>query len=229
MKRLLMLALMIFLSTSSMLGLTGHQKKHSKHSWKHFQQDNRVFLPSRQSLLDQNMEIDRLGLTRIQDNSELLALIHGQALVRIDENKFVTVSPKLPQNRRYVRPVTEQFLQDLGLAFYMEFAHPIQVNSAVRTMKVQRRLLRFNRNAAPIHGEVASSHMSGLTVDLERRRLTKDEREFIQQYLLDLGDQVIVEEEHGQECFHILVRGDYTGVPDPIENERDMELVEQTL
>lgn len=211
--RKLLIVLMIFTSASFSFGITGRRKQHSSHTHKRLQ-DNRVFVPSRQSLLDQNMEIDRLGLVRIQDEKELKALVSGGALVSIEENKFVQCSPKLPQNRRYVRPGTEQFLQDLGLAFYMEFAHPIQVNSAVRTMSVQRRLIRWNRNAAPIHGETASSHMSGLTVDLERRRLTKDELMFVQQYLLDLGDQVIVEEEHGQNCFHILVRGDYTG-PEP--------------
>ena len=64
-------------------------------------------------------------------------------------------------------------MNDLSEAYYKEFHEQIQVNSAVRTVLVQKKLRRHNRNAAPEKGETASSHLAGLTVDLQRRGMTK--------------------------------------------------------
>ena len=88
------------------------------------------------------------------------------------------------------------------------------MNSAVRTVRVQMRLLRWNHNAAPVHGEKASAHLAGIAVDLQRRGLTKEQMTFIQDKLLGLGNMVIVEEELKQPCFHVVVDGDYILPPE---------------
>jgi len=130
-------------------------------------------------------------------------------LVPIQETKALRIAPGLPRDRRYCKPWTLTFLQDLSYDYWIRFGVPIQVNSAVRTMTVQRRLLRVNRNAAPIHGEEASSHLAGLTVDVARRGLTQEQIIWLEIYLLTLGDQVIVIEELREPCFHVAVKGDY--------------------
>src|SRR5581483_3612535 len=82
------------------------------------------------SLLRQNAEIDRLQLPRISDDDELEELVGREELVAIRDTQTLRVDPKLDRNRRFCRPWTLQFLEDLAEAYYKEFRKPIQVNSA---------------------------------------------------------------------------------------------------
>jgi len=173
---------------------------------------NPVFKPSHESLLLQNAEIDRLNLPRIRDDKELNRLIANADLVPITTSEALRIQPSLDPGRRYCRPWTLEFVQDLSTAYYKEFHEQIQVNSAVRTVIVQKKLRRHNRNAAPETGETASSHLAGLTVDLQRRGMTKAQVKFIEEYLRPLKEMGLVEpeEERRHWCFHIMVAGSYS-------------------
>jgi len=151
---------------------------------------NPVFRPSRDSLLRQNEEIDRLELPRIQNQAELDQLIARQELVPIVASETLRFDPRLDPDRRYCRPWTRDFLDDLSEAYYERFHGPIQVNSAVRTVQVQKRLRRHNRNAAPEKGETASSHLAGITVDIQRRGMSKQQVAWMEQYLMPLRIRV---------------------------------------
>jgi hypothetical protein len=178
---------------------------------------NPVFRPSRDSLLRQNEEIDRLELPRIQDEAELEQLIARQELVPIVASQTLRFDPRLDPDRRYCRPWTRDFLDDLSEAYYQQFHSPIQVNSAVRTVLVQKKLRRHNRNAAPEKGETASSHLAGITVDIQRRGMTKRQVAWVEQYLMPLKEQGLVEpeEERHQWVFHVAVSGRYADLHDP--------------
>ena len=172
---------------------------------------NPVFRPSRESLLRQNEEIDRLDLPRIQNQAELDRLIASQDLVPIVPGQTLRFDPRLDPDRRYCRPWTRDFLDDLSAAYYKEFHDQIQVNSAVRTVQVQKKLRRHNRNAAPEKGETASSHLAGITVDIQRRGMTRQQVAFVEQYMIPLKEQGLVEpeEERHQWVFHVAVSGRY--------------------
>lgn len=172
---------------------------------------NPVFKPSHESLLLQNAEIDRLNLPRIYDDKEMNRLIANQDLVPIIPNQTLRIQPALDPARRYCRPWTLDFVQDISQAYYKEFHQQIQVNSAVRTVLVQKKLRRHNRNAAPEKGETASSHLAGLTVDLQRRGMTKTQVKWMEEYMRPLKEMGLIEpeEERRQWCFHIMVSGDY--------------------
>jgi uncharacterized protein DUF5715 len=172
---------------------------------------NPVFRPSRDSLLRQNEEIDRLELPRIQNQAELDQLIARQELVPIVASQTLRFDPRLDPDRRYCRPWTRAFLDDLSEAYYQQFHAPIQVNSAVRTVQVQKKLRRHNRNAAPEKGETASSHLAGITVDIQRRGMTKQQVAWMEEYLMPLRDEGLVEpeEERHQWVFHVAVSGRY--------------------
>jgi Family of unknown function (DUF5715) len=172
---------------------------------------NPVFKPSHESLLLQNAEIDRLNLPRIRDDKQLQALIASEDLVAIVPSGTLRIQPSLDPARRFCRPWTLDFLQDLSEAYYKEFHDQIQVNSAVRTVLVQKKLRRHNRNAAPEKGETASSHLAGLTVDLQRRGMTKAQIKWMQEYLRPLKEMGLIEpeEERRHWCFHIMVAGSY--------------------
>jgi hypothetical protein len=185
-------------------------RKGSKHRGRRIHW-NPMFRPSHESLLRQNEEIDRLDLPRIQDDDELEALKTSQALVPIRLGQTLRVDPRLDPNRRFCRPWTRDFVEDLSQAYYRQFHDQIQVNSAVRTVKVQKKLRRHNRNAAPAEGETASSHLAGLTLDIQRRGMSKPQIHFVQRYLFYLRalDLVEPEEERRQWVFHVMVSERY--------------------
>ncbi len=163
------------------------------------------------TLILQNAEIDRLELPRIQDDDELEALKASHALLSIRASESLRFDPRLDPSRRFCRPWTRDFTEDLGQAFYHRFHQQIQVNSAVRTVKVQKKLRRHNRNAAPSDGDTASSHLAGVTVDLQRRGMSKEQIRWMEHYLFYMKALGLVEpeEERHQWVFHIMVSGKY--------------------
>ncbi|HKF06592.1 MAG TPA: DUF5715 family protein [Candidatus Sulfotelmatobacter sp.] len=185
------------------------QKSHRRHfRWLHW---HPMFRPSHESLLLQNAEVDRMNLPRIQDDTELEALKADGLLVAIIPSESLRIEPSLDPSRRYCRPWTLDFVNDLSQAYYNRFHAQIQLNSAVRTVKVQRKLRRHNRNAAPYEGETASSHLAGLTVDLQRRGMSKEQIRWMEHYLFYMKSLGLVEpeEERRHWCFHIMVSGRY--------------------
>ena len=186
-----------------------------------------MFRPSHESLLLQNAEVDRLNLPRIQDETELEALKADGSLVAIVPSESLRIEPSLDRSRRYCRPWTLAFVNDLSQAYYNRFHQQIQVNSAVRTVKVQKKLRRHNRNAAPYEGDTASSHLAGVTVDLQRRGMTKPQIAWMEHYLFYMKALGLVEpeEERRHWCFHIMVSGHYAEWREtqsiiPLENEQ---------
>jgi uncharacterized protein DUF5715 len=208
---------LVTLIASHAFGLHSYSTKRSTtHKTKHHVRRvrwNPMFRPSHESLLLQNQEIDRLELPRIQDDDELDALKASQALVPIRTGQTLRIDPRLEVNRRFCRPWTRDFVEDLSQAYYREFHDQIQVNSAVRTVKVQKKLRRHNRNAAPAEGDTASSHLAGLTLDIQRRGMSTQQIHFVERYLFYLRALGLVEpeEERRQWVFHVMVSERYAG------------------
>ena len=121
-----------------------------------------------------------MELPRIQDDFELESLKSKGDLVEINTSEHLRFDPRLDPDRRYCRPFTRDFVEDLSKAYFEAFGAQIQVNSAVRTVKIQKKLRRHNRNAAPEKGELASSHLAGTTVDLQRRGMTPAQIKWMQ-------------------------------------------------
>jgi Family of unknown function (DUF5715) len=187
-----------------------HHVHHKRFRWLRFW--NPMFRPSHESLLIQNAEINRLELPRIQNDTELEALKGDGSLLPIIPSESLKIEPSLDPSRRYCRPWTLDFVNDLSQAYYNRFHAQIQLNSAVRTVKVQKKLRRHNRNAAPAEGDTASSHLAGVTVDLQRRGMTKDQIVWMEHYLFYMKALGLVEpeEERRHWCFHIMVSGLYS-------------------
>ncbi len=199
-------------ATTPAAAVNRYTRLHRHHAHIRHVKWNPVLKGSYESMVRQNEEIDRLQLPRIADQSQLEELIRTEELVPIKETQALRVSPAILPDKRYCRPWTNQFLQDFSEAYYKEFGAPLQVNSAVRTMEQQQKLRRHNRNAAPELGEVASSHLAGITVDLARRGLTPAQHKFMEDYLKNLRDLGLLEaaEERRQKCFHVMVSDRYT-------------------
>jgi hypothetical protein len=194
-------------------GLHGVDTHHHHHPLRRIRSIlwNPLFRPSHDSLLRQNEEVDRLQLPRIVDDAQLEELKASGELVPIEASETLRIEPSLDPSRRYCRVWARDFVDDLSQIYYDRFHEQIQLNSAVRTIKVQKKLRRRNRNAAPAEGETASSHLAGITVDLQRRGMTKDQIRFVEYYLFYLHALGLVEpeEERRHWCFHIMVSDRY--------------------
>jgi len=157
--------------------------------------------------IEQNQVIERLHLSRIKDDKQLRAMVLSGDLVSIPETLALSIDPRLPKNRRYCRIWSLQLIQELARQYKERFGYPLMVTSAVRTVQVQIRLLRINHNAAKAHGEEASSHLTGATIDVSRKNMTKEENRWMEDALLlySVEGRVIFIEENGQLCYHIFI------------------------
>ena len=166
---------------------------------------------SHESLLRQNLRVSEDDLERIQDDTQLEELTRNGELVGLPQNQFMGVDPKLPEERRFCRPWTKNFLDDLGQKYFSQFRQPLQVNSAVRTVEVQEKLRRHNHNAAAEDGEVASPHLTGASVDIGKHWMSRKQLKWTRDYLLGLQNRGLldVEEEFRQRVFHVTVYRDY--------------------
>lgn len=168
---------------------------------------------SLESLIRQNEKTNADNLERIEDDTDLQSRITNGQLVRVPESSGLAVNPSLPDDRRYCRPWTATFLKDLSKAHESQFHRSFEVSSAVRTVQYQKHLMRTNGNAAPAEGDVASPHLTGATIDIAKRGLTRSELYWMRNRLQALQDQgkIDVEEEFRQSCFHITVYKSYVG------------------
>lgn len=166
------------------------------------------------SLERQNVRLEKEGLERIEDQKDLDARIANHLLVPLPASDELAINPKLPANRRYCRSWTAHFLSDLADAHDAAFHEALEVNSAVRTVAYQKRLLRANSNAAPAKGNVVSPHLTGAAVDIAKEKLTQQELAWMRRYLLRLqkAGKIDVEEEFQQACFHVTVYKNYDPV-----------------
>ena len=164
------------------------------------------------SLERQNDRLDADGLERILDEADLASRIEHKLLVPVPASANLMVNPNLAENHRYCRPWTAQFLADLARAHEAEFHKPIEVNSAVRTVEYQKRLMRTNGNAADAEGDIVSPHLTGATVDIAKQGLSGKEMAWMRRLLagLEKAGKIDVEEEFEQACFHITVYKSYT-------------------
>jgi hypothetical protein len=175
----------------------------------------RIFIPwspvkgSRESLLRQNERTDELE--RIQDDEQLFELTQNGSLVELPSTPVVGVAGNLPEERRYCRPWTRTFVEDFARDYYQEFRQPLTVTSAVRTAAVQKKLRRRNGNAADVDGDLASPHLTGATVDIGKRGMSKKQLNWIRDYLLEQQNRGLIDvaEEFRQRVFHITVYQDY--------------------
>ncbi len=163
------------------------------------------------SLVRQNERSEDEALERIEDDADLDDRISRGLLVRVPESSALSVNADLPENRRYCRPWTAEFLTNLAHAYQARFHTPIVVSSAVRTVEYQKRLMRINHNAADAEGDVVSPHLTGATIDIAKSGLSRSEMQWMRTQLFGYQNAGVidVEEEFHQRCFHITVYKSY--------------------
>lgn len=167
---------------------------------------------SHESLLRQNQRVSGDGLQRIQDQAQLEELTRSGQLVSLPLDRFVIPDSSLPLERRYCRPWTRAFVEDIGQNFYANFRSGLKVTSAVRTADYQHYLRRRNHNAAAEDGDAASPHLTGASIDIAKSGMTRRQLNWARDYLLRLQNSGLLdaEEEFRKRVFHITVYKDYS-------------------
>jgi hypothetical protein len=162
---------------------------------------------NRDSLVRQNERSEQEYLERIEDDADLQDRIRRGMLVQVPASSALTVNPSLPEDRRYCRPWTADFLTILSRNHAAQFHKPLIVSSAVRTVEYQKRLMRTNHNAADAEGDIVSPHLTGATIDIAKSGLSRRELEWMrgQLFAYQSAGVIDVEEEFRQRCFHITV------------------------
>jgi hypothetical protein len=199
MTALWILLAVLFASQANALSIEHKHKRVHVH-----RSDTRAFPPSKASLLAQNAAIDELGLHRYRNDDDLRAAVVRGDLMLVEETAGLRI--RIPVDRRYLRPDASATAYLLSYQFWLRFDSPLYMTSAVRTRRFQLHLRRWNHNAAPVQGPLESSHLTGSTFDIARKKMTREQNRWMESYLYSLGDAVIVEEENVQACWHIFTR-----------------------
>lgn len=114
---------------------------------------------------------------------------------------------------RVTRPWTKLFIDQVAGAFYELFERRLRITSLTRTWGAQRALTRINPSAAPAHGPVQSTHLTGAAVDLSKRFLSEGEIAWFRTVLWRLKRRGLIDvaEEFREPHFHVFVRRGYGG------------------
>ena len=190
-----------------------------------------MFQGSHELLVEQNVKLDQQQVQRMNTEFDLVKSEMDNDLVQVNETDALKISDNLLDSRRYCRPWTRDFLEDLSQAFYDVFHSPLQVNSLVRTSTQQLYLRRHNRYAAPAFGDTASTHLAGVAVDLSRRGLSNTQYQWIRAYLQPLQQKGLIDPiEERQPVLHVVVYQTYSDkYMNPPSNAEASEATEADL
>ena len=184
-----------------------------------FARTSKLFPATHNSVAEENRRADALGMRRYLTQEDVNKGVRNGELVEIKSNANFEVY-KIPRERCYLRPDASAFLQELARNTSM--VARIRVSSAIRPADVQRRLGRFNPNAAPFDGYRASSHERGSTFDIARKGLSRRQERLLRLRLLyyrAIGIALVIEE---KSCYHVFVGaagGDLDVlIPSPVGN-----------
>jgi hypothetical protein len=208
-------------------------KSYSAHSSRHsyYPKFTPMFQGSHELLVEQNVKLDQQQVQRMNTEFDLVRSELSNDLVQVNETDALKIADNLLDSRRYCRPWTRDFLEDISQAFYDVFHSPLQVNSLVRTSTQQLYLRRYNRYAAPAFGDTASTHLAGVAVDLSRRGLSSTQYQWIRAYLQPLQQKGLVDPiEERQPVLHVVVYESYSDkYTNPPSNAEASEATEADL
>lgn len=159
----------------------------------------------------QNEKADAYDLSRMRDVAMIRRFHAAGLLVSVPSQTRYYYLHSIPSAYRYLRPWTKTFLERLSREFYAVFHEPLRVTSLVRTVELQRKLLRRNPNAADATGAYRSSHLTGATLDISKHFMKPHEREWMRRVLAGLANRGVLYavEEFEEPCFHIMVYPSY--------------------
>ncbi len=186
-------------------------------NYKHTAKEFREEFFGKFSLEKQNFVADLWKLERFENEAEIRKAVESKKLVAVPSvGQYHFIDPRLDKKTYFIRPWTLIFIEQFARDFYLQTqSHKkwrkkkIETTGFVRDRKYQKALARRNPNAAREDGNPArqSSHLTGATVDVTTRGLSKEEICWIKEYLFELQNLwlIHVRDEFYNNCFHIMV------------------------
>lgn len=170
-----------------------------------------LLVADRKSPFVQNERADGDNLSRMRNTAMLRRFVRHGYLARVPEISRSYYVHDVPAQYRYSRPWTKLFLERLSRQFHAKFGRKLRITSLVRTEARQNRLMRRNPNAAESVGALRSSHLTGSTIDISKRFMSRAERQWMRDVLFSLREKgfIYAIEEFHQPTFHIMVYRSY--------------------
>lgn len=159
----------------------------------------------------QNRRADHDHLSRMRNSAMIRRFVRHGYLVRVPTSTRDYYLHAIPRAFRYCRPWTKLFLARISREFHAKFNHRLRITSLVRTVVSQLRLGRRNGNAANAFGPLRSSHLTGATVDISKRYMSGEAKDWMRRVLYSIRDKgyLYAIEEFQQPTFHIMVYENY--------------------
>jgi hypothetical protein len=159
----------------------------------------------------QNARADAYHLSRMRNIAMIRRFHAAGLLVSVPWRTRFYYLHQIPAAYRYLRPWAKTFLDRLSREFYAACHQRLRVTSLVRTVALQRRLLRRNSNAADAMGAYRSSHLTGATLDISKHFMSPQGRIWMRRVLDRLAEEgyLYAVEEFEQPCFHVMVYPNY--------------------
>ena len=181
---------------------------------------------SEESQLWQNYMVEKEGLARMPNRKHLLTWEALGFFVSLPQTNTARIDSRLKKDPEYcfALPRVADFLKDRAYELRRDLpgVH-FEVSSAVRDEDRQKKIRRAgNWNAASVSGPKASSHLTGATIDITKKKMSKAQIEWWRKKLLYYETLRMIEatEEFNQAVFHIMVFGSYKRMhPDDPEDE----------
>ena len=189
--------------------------------------DPSLLVANTSSQAEQNAQADADDLSRMRNRAMIQRFANNGYLVPLPSRTRFYYLHGIPASNRHIRPWTKLFLQRLSRQFYARFKKPLRVTSAVRTATQQTRLARNNGNAADASGPERSTHLTGATLDISKRFMTRSAQNWMRDVLYTLKQRgyIFAVEEFEQPTFHIMVYRSYLGYVDQLKQAaRDRDL-----
>ncbi len=175
---------------------------------------------SKSSLKKQNEVADKHNMSRMKNKKQIKRMKNKgylKKLPRKTEDYYTT----MPEDLAYVRPYTKLFIERFSSQYGSKFDKRLKISSATRTFDYQRHLRKRNRNAAPYSGPLASSHLTGATIDISKKGMSNREKRWIRNVLITLEKKGYIEavEEFAQSTFHVMVYPEYASYVDGLKKK----------
>jgi Family of unknown function (DUF5715) len=163
------------------------------------------------SPLIQNRYADRDDLSRMLDSEMIDRFSENGYLVKVPASTRHYYLRYIAPEYRYLRPWSKLFLDRLSRQYYARFKKRLRVTSVVRTVQSQKALATTNGNAASPFGARRSSHLTGATLDISKRGMTRAELNWMRRVIHSLKKKgyLYAIEEFRQPTFHIMVYRNY--------------------
>ena len=179
-----------------------------------------VLAASASSQSIQNARADAYHLSRMQNIAMIRRFHAAGLLVSIPDSTRFYYLHRVSAAYRYLRPWARTFLYRLSREFYAAFHQRLRVTSLIRTVALQRALMRRNPNAADATGGYRSSHLTGATLDISKHSMAPRAQVWMRRVLHNLGSggYVYAIEEFEEPCFHVMVYPTYANYVARITN-----------